>query len=362
MRYPSIDILRTVAVVVMVQVHFVQNLSGLHHPTPAGFGAPLFALLLGISYHLWLNGQRMRDAEDSAISKISIRRGLFLFGTGILFNVFVWLPEDTFIWDILTFLGVGLIFLNGARKLPESVLLTICAVVFVASPMLRVITDYPAYWTTNTFDFDLTLSDVLLGFLVNGHFPIFPWILYPIMGYVIAARMLPPGGACAPKTLDRLTLVGIGLLGAWLAARSLRLGLPPGVRNVFLEGWTMFPATVEYVLATLGMAVTALALLHRFADVPGAISKDSALARIFSTFGPRALTVYVLHHMAHIWPLWIYGLVMRDEPTAYWRKALPFSLAWPLAFVFLVLCYFLLRWMERRGNRGMEGLMRWICD
>ncbi|WP_437631152.1 heparan-alpha-glucosaminide N-acetyltransferase domain-containing protein [Sorangium sp. So ce854] len=361
MRYLSIDILRTIAVVVMVQVHFVENLSGLSHPTPNGFGAPLFAFLLGVSYFMWINSPRMRRASDSERSKSTIRRGLFLFGTGILFNIFVWLPEDTFNWDILTCLGASMIFLNVARKMPRSSLLAMCAAVFFISPMLRVIADYPAYWENNYFDFDLTLSDVLLGFLVNGYFPIFPWIVYAITGFMVASRM-PPDRAQAAGTLDRLTGVGVCLIGVSVAARLLRPLTPSLVQDIWLQGWTMFPPSVEYMLGTLGLAITALTLLHRWVDLSPRLSKDGRVARVFMIFGPRALSVYVLHHLVHVWPLWIYGLVTGPEPTAYWQKALPVTVAWPLAFVFLAVCYFLLRWMERTGKPGMETLMRWLCD
>ncbi|WP_437283409.1 heparan-alpha-glucosaminide N-acetyltransferase domain-containing protein [Sorangium sp. So ce375] len=361
MRYLSIDILRTVAVVVMVQVHFVENLSGLSHPTPNGFGAPIFAFLLGVSYFMWLNAPRVRGANDAEISKLTIRRGLFLFGTGILFNIFVWLPEDTFDWDVLTFLGVALMFLNIARKLPRSSLLVMCSVVFVISPMLRVISDYPAYWVNNYFDFDLTLSDVLLGFLVNGYFPVFPWIVYPIVGFMIASRVASDL-APAAGTLNRLTGIGVCLIGVCVATRLLRSHCPSIVQDIWLQGWTMFPSSVEYMLGTLGLAITAFTLLHRWVDLSPRFSKDGRFARVFLTFGPRALSVYVLHHLAHIWPLWIYGLVTGPEPTVHWQKALPVTVAWPLAFVFLTGCYFLLRWMERTGKPGLETLMRWTCD
>ncbi len=45
MRYASIDILRTIALVVMVLVHFSDNLAGAVLPI-AGFGAPLFRIFV----------------------------------------------------------------------------------------------------------------------------------------------------------------------------------------------------------------------------------------------------------------------------------------------------------------------------
>ena len=109
-RLASIDLLRTVAIVTMVLVHFTENLSG-YTPPFAGLGAPLFVFLSGVSYFLWSNALVARGQADSAIERISVRRGLFIFGAGFAFNLFVWLPEDIFNWDVLTFIGSALVLL-----------------------------------------------------------------------------------------------------------------------------------------------------------------------------------------------------------------------------------------------------------
>ena len=61
MRYSSIDILRASAIVVMVIVHFLENLSGVREWSPDGFGAPLFTFLTGMSYWLWLSRSYSRS-------------------------------------------------------------------------------------------------------------------------------------------------------------------------------------------------------------------------------------------------------------------------------------------------------------
>lgn len=361
MRYTSIDILRAVAVAVMIQVHFVGNLSGFSHPAPAGFGAPLFTFVLGFSYHLWLEGQKARGTSDSDISKISARRGLFMFGLGLLFNVFVWLPVDTFDWDILTFLGAGLLFLTVARKLPDSILLAAGALVYFVSPVLRVLSDYRAYWRPGHFDFDPTLCDVVLGFLVNGYFPIFPWLVYPIAGYLIARRVARGSGP-AGAALDRVTAIGAGLIGVCVATMWLGPHTSPLVQSVWLRGWKMFPASVTYVAGTLGIAITAFALLHRWVDLSPRFPRDGKVARVATMFSVRALSIYIVHHLVHIWPLWIYGMTKGTDPTAYWQRAMPVTWAWLLAFAFLGGTYFLLRWMDRTCKPGVETLMRWLCN
>lgn len=104
-RYLSIDILRGVAILLMIQVHFVDNLSsreiasGWLYDFSMLFGrvpAPLFAFVSGVSYGLWVRSQESRQRRDRDITRITLRRGLFLFVIGIVFNFCIWLPEETF--------------------------------------------------------------------------------------------------------------------------------------------------------------------------------------------------------------------------------------------------------------------------
>ncbi|NDH94898.1 MAG: DUF1624 domain-containing protein, partial [Planctomycetia bacterium] len=208
MRLLSIDILRTLAIFMMVLVHFVENLAsgyGLSATTvigpyhrwwlPTGLAAPLFTFLSGVSYQTWLTVQQQRGLTDEAISKQTIRRGLFLIGLGFAFNVFVWLPEDTFNWDILTFIGSALIVLDLIRRMPAEVPPVLLLLVTMLSPALQVLADYPAYWVNAYFDYDVTLSDVLLGYLVVGYFPLFPWLIFPVAGFVLAPAVLSEAAA-----------------------------------------------------------------------------------------------------------------------------------------------------------------------
>src|SRR4051794_6993289 len=108
----------------MIQVHFVGHLSPRAGPyawlyeASAALGlipAPLFTFVSGVSYGLWVRKQEALGKGDAAITKVTLRRGLFLFGAGVAFNVLVWLPEDTFNWDVLTLLGAALVLLAFAR-------------------------------------------------------------------------------------------------------------------------------------------------------------------------------------------------------------------------------------------------------
>ena len=371
MRLLSIDILRTLAVFMMVLVHFVENLSsgyGLSTTTvigpfhrwwlPTGLAAPLFTFLSGVSYRTWLVVQQQRGVPDETISKQTVRRGLFLIGLGFAFNIFVWLPEDTFNWDVLTFIGSALILLDLIRRMPAEVPPVLLLLVALLSPALQVLADYPAYWVNAYFNYDVTLSDVLLGYLVVGYFPLFPWLVFPVAGFMLAPVVLsePVAADVSQPPASRLPLLLVGLL---TAGSLLLQWAAPDVTG--LGRWTMFPASTSYLLSMLAVAVTCLLILHRLVDHPAQQRGDGLLAHCCRVISRHSLSLYLFHHLVHIWPLWVYGLATAGDPTAHWRTLLPVPLAATLAVVFCLVSVPLFLQIDRRGWPTVERVMRWLA-
>ena len=398
-RQRSVDLLRALAIVLMVVVHFAENLSGWHggaggafagvHRSwwlPTGFAAPMFTFLSGLSYRLWQEAQRQRGLGDEAITKRTVRRGLFLIGLGFAFNVLIWLPEDVFNWDILTLIGLGLLVLAVARWVPDRAVLFSAAVIIAVSPALRLMADYAAFWTEGYFDYDFTVADVTLGWLVTGYFPVFPWLAFPLAGYALAPQVLgvrpitpdasPPGQAGGPvhsaagmgracsrprfarplvpeASAAALIAAAIALVIAWPS-------LPAAITGGATAAWTMFPATMAYVLGTLGGVLLALVLAHRLLD--GQPDRGHRLMAWAAPLSRHALSIYLLHHAVHVWPLWAAGLVSAGDATAYWQLAMPVGQALALAGGFLLAAAVLFHSADRLGIPTAESLLRWICD
>lgn len=367
-RQASIDALRTVAICLMIVVHFVENLSSAHDATsaavslrlPAGLAAPLFTFLAGVNYRLWSTARIARGRTAADVSRATVRRGLFLLGTGFAFNALVWLPAETFNWDILTFMGIALVLLDVARRMPASALLLACLLVVALSPVLRVAAGYQDYWQQAWFDHDLTLSDVALGCLVVGYFPLFPWLALPLAGYLAAPLVFTTHPAdTAPRPLTVAALLG-GVSAAALAAWPR---LPTRLRSGAADGWTMFPASTAYVLGSTAAALALLALLHRVLDTGPPAAWKTALARWTGPFSRHSLSIYVLHHLVHVWPLWLAGLALGgDDVTVLWRTALPAWAALALAAACIAACLLLSARIDRAGLPSLERTMRWLCD
>ena len=363
MRQSSIDILRTVAIALMVLVHFLENLAGAVW-TPAGFGAPLFAFLAGVSFRLWVLSQEAKGRAAADITKVAVRRGLFLFGLGLAFNFFVWLPDDLYNWDVLTMIGTGLVVLAFARELPGGFLAFVCGVLFLLAPFLRVQADYDAHWLEGYFDGDRTLPDIVVGYLSTGYFPLFPWLLFPLAGYVAGKVVFPDpaDGERSPPSVRPLLTLGVGLVVVSVLLRVVGPHLPDPLPTTVVKGWTMFPASPEYVTGVLGMALIAFGGLHVVIDRRQALARFPGVLAVARTMSQYSLTMYLLHHVLHLWPLWVCGSVYGTGATQFWRTAMSIEAAVALVPVCLAVCYLLFRVMARRQWPSVESLMRGVCD
>ena len=358
-RFVSVDVLRSLAILIMVFVHFAVNLSGVSLPI-TGLGAPMFAFLAGLSYTLWSSGLKRKGHDEAAVFKASVRRGLFVFGVGIAFNVLVWLPEDIFNWDVLTFIGSALLVLNLLRRMDSLVILFAAVLCTLVAPALGELVGYADYWTEKYFNPDMTLADVCVGFFVAGYFPIFPWLTYPLCGMLVARQWF------VEPSPDRKSTVGLAGLGAaLLAVGGLMLVVAdsvPAAATPFLAGWRMYPPSWEYVLVTLGSILLLLWLAHGWFDRPH--TRGGLLIQLATRASRLSLTIYIVHHVVHLWPLW--GLAAwrgSSELTEIWRNAMALPGAMILAALFVLAGIGYLIWNPNSRNRySIEYWMRWLCD
>ena len=368
-RLISIDLMRATAIVLMTLVHFVENLAGSYDIEsgpfiganrywwmPTGFAAPLFTFLSGVSYRLWADAQAARGRDSEDLSKITVRRGLFLILFGFLFNMVVWLPEDIFNWDILTLIGTAMIALDVARRTPPVVPAVACGLLIALAPTLRAVAGYREFWAEGFFNYDFTFGDVLLGYLATGYFPVFPWLAMPLAGF-LAAPLIYRRGPVA----GRVSAVAVGslLFAAAVVVMVARPLVPAGLVT-HDRLWAMFPPTTAYMLGTIGGAILLGALLHRTLDERTAA--PGPVLRVAGAMSRHSLSLYILHHVAHVWPLWLVGFVATGDPAAYWQVAMPASAAIAFAAAFLLIVASLAEWMDRPGVPSAESLLRWLCE
>jgi uncharacterized membrane protein len=192
-RLWEVDALRGVAILMMVLYHLLFDLVGLGGFSIEGFDsfwrlwaratATLFITLAGLSLTLSYARARSHTAPNVSLFPRFLRRGLGVFGCGMLVTAGTWLfyPSEVVTFGILHFIGASIV---------------------LAYPFLRL-----GWW-----NLPLGLASLAAGLALqvrNVALP-FPWLLW--LG-------LPPVRYTAFDYFPLLPWFGLMLLGIWLGGR-----------------------------------------------------------------------------------------------------------------------------------------------
>lgn len=357
-RYDSIDVLRAGAILLMVQIHFAQNLAADLHADrlltylSRALGmipAPLFTFLVGVSLRLSLSRQPAGGSAGEASALRHIRRGLLLFFAGLTFATLVRMPDKVFAWDILPFIGASLLLLHAVRRLPEGALALAAVSIVALSPLLRSLSGYAAHWPTGeVYEYAFTLRDVAWGFLANGYFPLFPWLVFPLCGFM-AGRVFLADETGAAALRRSLPLAGLALVALSVAGTAASRQAE-GIWSGYASAVRFYPATTTFVLKILGGILLAFWALHSWLDRrPGARLPLRDFLRLQSRF---SLTTYVIHHLVLIWPLTLAAALQgRPGPSHAPAALMTTGSALLLAGLFVALFSLVLFAWDRRGGR-----------
>jgi uncharacterized membrane protein len=371
-RYLSLDVLRAVAILLMIQVHAVDNFSDrIRHPLylyniSEFFGympAPLFTLLSGLSFSLWLGAQKRLGRSTGEIVKYSVRRGLFLFVLGFVVNIFIFLPDSTFDWDILALIGAAAIVLTWVRNWHPGVLVAICVVILIVSPPLRDLVHYQSYWVSGDFDYEDNMSEVLPGFFLNGFFPLLPWLVYPLIGFVLG-QIFYPGEKEATLPLI-LPLLGVLIFAIGLLGAVAEPYVPDWLARYYATGWphNFYPATAVFILGSLGGIFVCLWITNRAIDLNRNVTGSGPILTFFRRYSYFALTAYCVHLAVLVWPMYAVALWQGKSKTDYYLGrfvSLPTALV--LSLVLIIVLYLVLIVLDRHKKYSLEYFMRWISS
>lgn len=367
-RLESIDVLRALAILLMVQLHFVEYLTapsgepGWLRTLAQGLGAlalPLFTFLAGMSLALSLHKQAADGRPARAIARRTVNRGVVLFVLGLAFLTAVWGPKAVFAWDVLNLLGVAILVLYPLRRLPAGLLLLMAVAVLLISPGLRQWVVPAGYGEVAgaAGHAPFEPAHVLRDACISGFFPVFPWLAFPLYGFAVAEMVVL---ARRPAALRWSPAVGVGLLCLGLGGGLVGNAKSPGQWPGETAGWPLtalsfYPPSTSYLVAVAGLILLAFWLLHVRLDLRATPRWWMVHFRRSSRF---SLTIYVLHHAVLIWPILIVGTLTRGEPWAYFANALSVPLALGLAVAFLALLGAALPGWDRAGGRyGLEWVV-----
>lgn len=190
-RINSLDMMRGIAVLLMVQQHtgywFWRSGSGISsllssHPVMitvnglGGLAAPLFILLAGTGAALSIdNGNPDRQR---------FLRGLMLILFGYLLNIMTPAWFSPWSWYVLHLIGTGMCLSPIFRRM-NTASLFITALIIIASAVVCLdIFNMPRYYSNGFMRGEFSTSCILKLATFSGHFPVLPWLALFITGFI----------------------------------------------------------------------------------------------------------------------------------------------------------------------------------
>ncbi len=380
-RNDSVDVLRALALIGMVICHYPIFLSSgtgsdamlyffTNHLMGGDCGASWFVFLVGLCQAL---SMKKRGTAPDDVSRVIVR-GATIFVIGLLFLLIIQGYEEMWDWDILTFIGAVTIILLLCRRAPASTLLLFCTLVFFSTPWLRSFIDITIFyggkfesvrWISDFFpniifdpaqDYDggKTVFHTLIGFLLIGQFPLLPWIIFPIVGFVVGRRMTQNRLAA-----DSPFILIIGIMFTFMglfAANAGSMRSAFSVANDYIIPLSFYPISFSMVMLLMGIALTMFITLWRVYDArPDSTKKTGVFLTYCRQISKYSLTIYITHFALFFIPL---RMVQLATGKYYLREAMSTPAAFALAVILLILYYPLLKsWDKVGGKYSFEWLL-----
>jgi uncharacterized membrane protein len=340
LRRPYLDWLRGVAVLIMIEGHTLDSWTrvqdrdrGVYDAAIfiAGFGAPIFLFLAGVTLGL-AAGSRLRNGTvRPKVAGAAFRRGLWVLGLAFLFRVQSWLisggafPESLLKVDILNVMGVSMMLTAvlwgaGWNRASRTAL-------FAAGTILLAMLTPPVRAASSL----AVLPDPIEWYLRPGQgmttFALFPWA-----GFLTAGAAVGTWLDCAREPLKErrinalLLLIGVGVGLAGYAAAFL----PP----IFPET-TFWTGSPTFFFVRIGVLMTVVPVAYRGI-------RDWRHSWL-QEFGRSSLFVYWIHVEM------VYGVL--SFPL---HRRLPLEASLGALALFTAFLFALVRLKKRLGSRGQS--------
>lgn len=332
-RDNTIDILRGLAIFTMVAA----NMSAENYADPhpywfrifGSFAAPTFVFLAG----LMISYTSFHKAHPFGYY---LKRGIAIICIAACIDMLLWdaVPCSTF--DVLYIIGLSLPIGKLFYSLNKVAQFSIIAILFALTPILQSRFGYIAtpvepelkLFTTEGFQGAIVWKQ----FLVDGWFPLFPWLGVSMLGMLVGKYRCETDIKKANATYSILgLLVFVSGLISWIIINPTLMERE-GYSELF------YPPTLMFFMAFLGGIILLLGTIYSV--------RENKILKVLCVLGRSSLLIYILHttfdvfifhkyfgkhslipfaglYLIHITTLWIIAYLVQKTTK---RKKLPFLL------------------------------------
>jgi len=285
-RDASVDALRGLAVFTMIASNLAAEVMSESHPLLlrlyGSFAAAFFIAISGMMVY------QMAKAKGYHASHF-LARGASILLVGVLIDVFIWRIVPFMTVDVLYLIGVSLPIAYLFTRTNKTVRWLAIALIFLATPILQNVLGYTSYPTELTLTGQLTVivpnqTSIINHWIVDGWFPIFPWLGFSLLGINIAEWRLDHGNPAGGEEKTIIPLLSALSLFSGIAIWILYPG-PLLVRAGY--GELFYPPTIGYILTASGLFVLLLLAIDK--------SRSASVYNPFEALGESPLFIYIIH-------------------------------------------------------------------
>jgi uncharacterized membrane protein len=287
-RERTIDILRGLAIFTMVGANMAASVAAQPHPFGlrlyGSYAAPLFILLSGMMV--------ASTAQTKGHGwKYFLLRGAMIMMVGVFVDVVIWNGVCPFVdVDVLYLIGLSVPLAFLYLRLGKSSQWVVIVLIFLLTPFLQKILGYTEYvnpiylWGEQIKAVPVkTQTNIFNHWIVDGWFPIFPWLGFSLLGVKFAHQRWKY------QTFDTFGKKSILLLGLGILTIGIMIWwLYPGSLLTREEASELFyPPTVGYIITTIGLILTLFYIVDR--------KPSLFIYNPLRSMGESSLFMYVLH-------------------------------------------------------------------
>jgi uncharacterized membrane protein len=328
-RDETVDVLRGIAIVTMIAANMAPAVLAPPHPLwfrlYGSFAAPLFLLLAGMMVSL---AARNKQRGWSYF----LVRGCVIVTLGVAVDVLIEGIRPFTSMDVLYTIGIALPLAYGTRHVPAWLRWAGVLAIFAATPILQSVlgyTDYPTEYQLNGALVRIAVrpTSVLNHWLVDGWFPLFPWLGFALAGVNLGEIRWSREPPVRFNATAAVLLLAAGA-GLWWYD-------PGGLEE--REGYSelFYNSTLGYIATAWGIMLVLFSLVDRLPSL--------ALGRPLQVLGSAALLSYLLHRA-------IVSYVL----LPWWQQEAPTAMFLPVYVGLLAVVFgaaYLVRLAKRLGKK-----------
>ena len=174
----AIDGIRGLAVICMMYAHLIPHYQEngtqlfFFERIISSLAAPLFLFLVGYNFNV------------NQVFVNLLKRVFVTLIIAAIIDTFIWNIFPFYSFDVLYIIGFSLIFIFLIKNLKQQMILFLILFIVLTSSIIQYLGYYSISLYEPYFNQEYKVLHVIYNFFINGWFPFFPWIIFPIIGLI----------------------------------------------------------------------------------------------------------------------------------------------------------------------------------